>query len=63
MVNADTVNARPSCSIHAHFCNFFAVSGRFPRFKNPVKYIGSSLINHAALREVSTLPYFIATYQ
>jgi hypothetical protein len=32
------VNAPASCSEYAHFCKFFAVSGRILHFKNPFKY-------------------------
>jgi hypothetical protein len=39
MINANMVNGGPACHEHAHFCVIFAVSGRFLRFKNPVKYI------------------------
>jgi hypothetical protein len=49
MVNEGMVNARSSCAIHAHFCVIFLVSGRFPRFKNPVKYSQRIDINHDAV--------------
>ena len=39
------VNARVPCPERADFCIIFAVSGRFPRFKNPVKYICRSRLN------------------
>jgi hypothetical protein len=46
MINVRMVNAGTSCSIRADFCVFFPVSGRFPRFKNPVKYASNFRINH-----------------
>jgi hypothetical protein len=45
MVNARMVNGRAACSPHAAFCEFFLVSGRFPRFKNPVKYTRNLRVN------------------
>jgi hypothetical protein len=45
MLNAEMVNAEPRCVFRAHFGDFFRVSGRFPRFKNPVKYIRTCGIN------------------
>jgi len=38
MVNTGMVNAQGTCSEYAHFCKFFAVSGRILHLKNPVKY-------------------------
>jgi hypothetical protein len=46
MVNEQMVNAETSCLIHADFCVFFPVSGRFLRFKNPVKYTSNFRINY-----------------
>ena len=45
MLNANKVNARSSCVIRAHFCEFFLVLGRFLLFKNPVKYTRIFAIN------------------
>ena len=45
MVNAIVVNAGSPCFSRAVFCVFFLVSGRFLRFKNPVKYNSNSRIN------------------
>ena len=42
MVNARTVNGTISHFLPAAFCEFFADSGRFLRFKKSVKYILSS---------------------
>ena len=38
ITNAGMVNAHDACSNRADFCIFFATSGRFLLFKNPVKY-------------------------
>jgi hypothetical protein len=46
MVNASMVNGRAPCFLRATFCESFPVLGRFPRFKNPVKYIRGFEINH-----------------
>jgi hypothetical protein len=46
MVNAGMVNASASCLLSAHFGEFFWVSGRILRFKNPVKYSQRFDINH-----------------
>jgi hypothetical protein len=45
MVNVRMVNARLSYFLPPHFCEFFRVSGRFPRLENPFKYISNLLIN------------------
>jgi hypothetical protein len=42
------VNARTPCTIRAHFCEIFAVSGRFLHFKNPLNYTDSLEINQEA---------------
>jgi hypothetical protein len=46
MVNAGMVNASASCFLSAHFGEIFLVFGRFPRFRNPVKYSQRFDINH-----------------
>jgi hypothetical protein len=45
MLNAGMVNSESSCFARALFCDFFRVSGRFLRFKNPFKYIRGFQIN------------------
>ena len=50
MVNDGMVNARSTCENRAYFCEIFAVLGRFPRFKNPVKYSRRIDINHDTVR-------------
>jgi hypothetical protein len=45
MLNAGMVNSESPCLPRAHFCVFLRVSGRFLRFKNPVKYICGFQIN------------------
>ena len=39
------VNGGGTCLAHAVFCVILLVLGRFPRFKNPVKYIRGAGIN------------------
>jgi hypothetical protein len=45
MLNAGVVNGEPSCEFRARFCVFFPVLGRFPYFKNTVKYTSNFPIN------------------
>ena len=63
MVNAAKVNGGCPCLARAVFCEIFRVSGRFLCFKNPVKYIGGSRVDHAGPHEVSKGSYFITIYQ
>ena len=67
MFNASVVNGEASCSPCAYFSEILPVFGRFPRFKNPVKYTGNLQINQDSLHNWATKPkathifHFIST--
>jgi hypothetical protein len=63
MFNAEMVNAESPCLNRAHFCIFFAVSGRFLHFKIPFKYICNSQINPSPTGKTASATYFIVLYQ
>ena len=46
MVNGGLVNAKSACLNRVAFCVFLLESGRFPRFKKPVKYSRIFHVNH-----------------
>ena len=51
MVNSGLVNSKPPCFIRPEFCEYFVALGRFPRFKNPVKYSRNFQINQNFRRQ------------
>jgi hypothetical protein len=53
MVNEHTVNPARAYDLLACFCEFFPVSGRFLRFKTPVKYGSKLPINYNAGSEAA----------
>jgi len=49
MVNPGMVNAPARCLPHPHFAKISRVFARYPRFKNPVKYIRGFQVNYIAV--------------
>jgi hypothetical protein len=63
MLNVRMLNSELACVSQPDFREIFHVSGRFPRFKNPFKYIRGWQINQFSPLPGASPRLFFSTYQ
>ena len=63
MVNANAVNAKTLYFTPPRFYEFFRVSGRIPRFQNPVKYTRIFYFNHKTVHSAAAPAEIPVQYQ